>query len=695
MKRILIFFSLCMASSVFTNGNIEAQSFTKTMSDLKETMGEITIDKTIFNQSIEVLDETKGKIRYESVAVNDKGESSKTAYEFYISDIDKNTLIKKPSGKKFFVSLWLNNKQKFIKYYKDDKFEAYTDNIEMLVLGSDVAQNVIDLLKSAIPLVKNTEKSWATATEALNWLKANIGEVKDKTGSKQQTFSFQADNTNLLELAVSSTDSKGAVTEEKYFWNVTDLNKNKIGVKITGAVLNISIEIKNGDKFIRYLKGGELQNYISSLDIASDDIDHARNVISALNSAFDKSKAKVTEFKTTQAAMDFIKSNVGEAASDQKTRQQKIEFSTGQALKCTFIADEADSKGKTISNQYEFYVSDADPNLVFKVSGKKIIIPLLMTGKNKYIRYTKDNNLQNYVEDLEIFQPDIETARAVVTALSSLIKGSKETPAKFNSVPEAMKFLQTNIEGAAVGTDQYKISFEGSTSEPFASNYLTSKTDAKATVDENFLFYPYLLDVNSIKVETSGKYLTVTSVVSGKKAFVKKIKKDQTSFVNELSIMCFDVKNAKDVAAALRFLSANTTPKAKTFANKQAALDFVKQNIGDVTAGTKSIRQKFEVADDNPCKINYTITTTDDKGKTVEEIFEFTLLDINKQIVDFKPVGSNVSVVLSCKNKQKLIKAYKDGAQQSFASDIELLCTDVEVAKNLSEALKIAAGLCE
>jgi hypothetical protein len=695
MKRILIFFSLCISSAVFSQGGIVAQNFTKVMSDLKEKIGEIIVDKTTYTQSIEALDETKGKIRYESIAVNEKGESAKTAYEFYISDIDKNTLIKKPSGKKFFVSLWLNNKQKFIKYYKDDKFEAYTDNIEILVLGSDVAQNVIDLLKSAIPLVKSTEKSWATASEALSWLKSNIGEVKDKTGNKQQTFSF-TDNTNLLELAVSSTDSKGAVTEEKYFWNVTDLNKNKIGVKISGTLLNISLEIKNGDKFIRYMKGGELQNYISTLEIASEDIDHARNVISAFNSAFDKSKAKTMEFKTTQAAMEFIKSNVGEAASDQKTRQQKIEFSAGPSLKCIFTADEADSKGKTISNQYEFYITDAEPNLIFKVSGKKIIIPVLMTGKNKYIRYTKDNNLQNYVEDLEIFQPDIETARDVVTALSSLIKGSKEAPAKFNSVPEAMKFLQSNIEGASIGADQYKVSFEGSSADPFASTYQTSKTDAKGIVtDENFIFYPYLLDVNSIKVETAGKYLTITSLVSGKKAYVKKIKKDQTSFVNELSIICFDVKNAKDVAAALRFLSANTTPKAKAFANKQAALDFVKQNIGDVSAGTKTIKQKIEVADDNPCKINYTVTTSDDKGKTVEEVFEFTLLDINKQMIDFKPLGSNVSVVLSCKNKQKLVKAYKDGAQQSFASDIELLCTDVDVAKNLAEALKTAAGLCE
>lgn len=696
MKRFLIFFSLFVISPAFFHGEMKAQNLSQIMNDLKGKMGEITIDKTTYNQTIEVQDGAKGKIRYESTAVSEKGESTKAAYEFYISDIDKNTLLRKPSGKKFFVSLYLNNKQKFIKYFKDDKFEAYTDNVEMMVLGSDVAQNVIDLLKSAIPLIKTNEKTWNTATDALTWLQTNIGEVKEKTGTKQQSFTFDSKNSNLLELVVKSTDSKGSTIEEKYNWNITDLNKSKIGVKISGTTMNIAIETKNSDKYIRYTKGSDLQNYVSALEIGSDDIEHARNVIAALNAAFDKSKPKVAEFKNVQAALDFVKANVGEAAGDSKPRQQKMEFTSGNAAKCIFETNETDSKGKTITSHYEFYLTDAEPTVTFKVSGKKVIIPVLMLSKNKYIRYTKDNNLQNYVEDLEIYQPDIETARDVVAALSFAIKGSKETPVKFNTVAEAMKFIQDNIESAAIGADEYKISFEGSSADPFASTYTVGKTDAKGVAtEESFLFYPYLLDVNSVKVETDGKYLTVTSITPGKKQHIKKIKKDQNSFVSELAVICFDVKKAKDIAVALRFLSANTTPKAKSFANKQAALDFVKQNIGDLNAGTKSIKQKFEVAEDNPCKINLTISTTDEKGKTVEEVYEFTLLDMNKQAVEFKPSGPNLSVIFSCKNKQKLVKSYKDGTQQSFASDIELLCTDVEMAKNISEAIKFAIGLCE
>ncbi|NJK95200.1 MAG: hypothetical protein HC905_10060 [Bacteroidales bacterium] len=659
-------------------------------------MGEITIDKMTYNQSIEVLDESKGKIKYESVAVNEKGESEKTAYEFYVTDIDKNTLIRKPSGKKFFVSLSLNNKQKFIKYYKNDKFESYSDNVEILVIGADVAQNVIDLFKSAMPLIKNKEQTWATAAEALNWLKSNIGEVKDKTGTIEQSFTFNDSKTNLLELTIRNTDTKGVTTEEKYNWNLTDINKNKLLVKVTGTLLNVVLEIKNNDKYIRYMKGSDLQNYTSTLEIASDDIDKARNLIAAFSTSVDKSKPQTLEFKTPREALEYIRANVGEAVSDQKSRKQKVEFTGDTQTQFSFSTEETDSKGKTLSSAYEFYLEDAEPNVIFKVSGKKILIPVLITGKNKFIKYTKDNILQNYVEDIEIYLNDLEMARDVANAFKNCYKGQISTMRKFGTAAEAMKFLGGTIEGATIVSDIYKITFDGSETDPFPCNYSTSKTDAKGiTTDESFLFYPYQLDANSIKVSTEGKYLNVSALISGKKSFIRKVKKDQTSFINELNIMVFDVKKAKETASALKYLAANTTPKAKTFSDKKAALDFVKQNTSDITNGTKSIKQKIETAEDSPCKLTLTVSTTDDKGKTTEQVFEFSLSDINKQGIDFKPSDANMSVLLSSKNKQKLIRVYKDGVQQSFGSDVMILFPDVEMAKNITEALKLATTQCE
>jgi hypothetical protein len=694
MKRFLVFFSLYFVYSIFFVVAVKAQKLDDIISGLKTNLGEVIIDKTTYNQSIEFVDEAKGKVRYESVAVTEKGEMTKSAYEFYIPDIDKNTLVRKPSGKKFFVTLWLNNKQKFIKYYKNDNFEAYTDNLEIQVMSPDMAQNVIDLLKSAIPLIKNAEKTWNTAAEALSWLQANIGNVKQKAGEKQQSFSYTT-NTNLVELTVNEPDAKGTQIEEKFNWNVTDLNKSKILVKVAGTTLLVTLETKNSDKYIRYEKGGVLQNYVSGLEIASDDIDHARNIIAAFNAVVDKSKPVVPVFKTQQAALEYLKTHVGEVASEKKL-VQKIDFGGETSTFCTLSADETDSKGKVVTSVYEFYLADASPAVVFRVSGKKIIVPVKMAGENEYVRYTKDKLVQNYVNEVEIYMNDIETAREAVVALTTAVKASAAAPMRFNTVAEAMKFIQSHVEDGIINGEQYNISFEGRATEPYGSTYTIHKTDTKGVAtSDSFVFYPYTLDVNNVKVETSGKYLAVNVLMAGKKPYVKKIRNNQSSFGSELSIMCFDVKKAKDIASAFRFLSANTTPKGSAFANRQAALDFVQNKTGETTASGKTIKQKVEQANDNPCKITVTVTTTDDKGKTTEEIYEFTLLDINKQVIEYKPVGPNVVVTLSCKNKQKLIKFYKDGDQQSFTSDVELLYTDIDVARNISDAVRMAAGLCE
>ena len=105
------------------------------------------------------------------MVVDEKGKTAKESFEFYVSDIDKNTIIRKTSGKKLFISLSINNNQKFIKHFKEDKHDSYTNYLEILLSGADAAQELVDLFKTAIPLVNTSEKGWNTNTDALNWLK--------------------------------------------------------------------------------------------------------------------------------------------------------------------------------------------------------------------------------------------------------------------------------------------------------------------------------------------------------------------------------------------------------------------------------------------------------------------------------------------------------------------------------------------
>jgi hypothetical protein len=677
---------------------LNSQTLNSVLSDIKSKVTEIQVDKVSFQQSFEIMDEAKGKVRFTCVEVSEKGSTSKSEFIFYVSDLDKNTIIRKPSGKKLFVSMSINNKQKFVKFMKDDKLDSYVDNLDILVSDADAAQVIMDKFKAAIPLVKSNEKAWTNAKEPLEWLKANIKDVDAKTSKVYQVFNYGSGKEYLASLNVKSTDSKGATTEENYDFNVLDINKNKVTLKVTGAVLAVNIEMVSGNKYVKYTKNSQLQNYASEIDILAEDVDQARGIISAILGSQEKSKSKMPEFSSVSQATDFVASKITDVSLESKTIKQKMELTAGSGTKAGLLIQESDSKGKNITFNYDFYLADIDPGTInFKVSGKKISLVAVTGNKVKLIKYSKDNVLQNFVNDIELMFTDIETVREVISALNKAVKESSRQPMNWNSVADAMKFMEENIKGGTVLTDKYVLTFDGDYTDPFQCNYKVSNTDEKGvTTDVGYLFYPQTLEPTSVKIESSGKYLSVVAGVKAKKAYVKKLGKEgKNSYGSELELMAFDSKEAKDIADALKYTLANAVPKPKVWDTKQAAVDFIKENVGNLSGTGKEVKQKIEIVDNEPCKLTFTSTTTDDKGKTLEEIYEFSLADMNKLAVDFKTSGGNVFINLICKNKQKLIKVYKNGAQQAYAGDLEIVDDDIETGKNIVEAFKTAITKCE
>ena len=134
--------------------------------------------------------------------------------------------------------------------------------------------------------------------------------------------------------------------------------------------------------------------------------------------------------------------------------------------------------------------------------------------------------------------------------------------------------------------------------------------------------------------------------------------------------MAFDAKQAQDIAEAIKYLVINSKPKDKVWGDKQSVIKFITENVVDLKSEGKELKQKIDLTNNDPCRISFTRSSIDDKGKTTDEIFEFTLPDMNKQMIDFKVSGKRVEVSIVCKNKTKLVKVYKNGAQQAWGSDV-------------------------
>jgi uncharacterized protein YfcZ (UPF0381/DUF406 family) len=670
----------------------------QSLASIKEKVQDVQIDKITFKQSIDILDGSKGKLSFVSVMVDEKGKTTNERFEFYVSDIDKNTIIRKTSGKKLFINLSINNNQKFIKHFKEDKLDSYTNYLEILLSSADAAQELENFFKAAIPLVNSGEKEWNTNTDALSWLKNNISKINSGPATFEQSFSFGERKDYLASFTVKKIDQKNVSTEGKYEFSILDINKRSLAVKVNGMQLSVSVETKGNDPYIKFTKNNEQQNYANDFEIIAEDIDQARNIIAAFSTAIEKSKSVIPDFGSLQKSLDFITKNTSELTLDKKTVTQKINFTPGNGTKSIFTYTEPDQKGKSIEERYEFYLNDMDANnLNFKISGEKIIIVSISRNKTKFIRYYKDNALQDFQNEIDILTSDIETSREMVEAFKAAIKSSETQPTVWKGIGEAITYLTNTVTGETIGPDIYKLTFSSISTEPLNIRYVLAKTDAKGmSVEQSFEFYPYLLDPGTVKIGSSGKYLNVEASVKSKESFIKVFKEGkQQPFDNGIEIMAFDARQAKDMAEAIKYLASNSKPKDKVWGDKQSSMKFITENVGEMKSEAKEVKQKIELTNNDPCKISFTVSTIDDKGKTLDEIYEFALSDMNKLMVDLNVSGKNVEVTLHCKNKEKLVKLYKNGAQQAWGTDVAFGTSDIEIARNIAEAFKSIIAQCE
>ena len=159
--------------------------------------------------------------------------------------------------------------------------------------------------------------------------------------------------------------------------------------------------------------------------------------------------------------------------------------------------------------------------------------------------------------------------------------------------------------------------------------------------------------------------------------------------------MSFDARQAQKIAGAIQYLADNSKPPDKVWNDKQSVSAFLIGNIGDLKGDGEDAKQKLSIVDNDPCKISLSVSTTDGKGRTTDQIFEFTLSDMDKGLTDIKVSGKKVEVTISCKNRQKLVKVYKNGEQQAWGTSVSIGADDVEKARNIAEAFRNAITQCE
>ena len=454
------------------------------------------------------------------------------------------------------------------------------------------------------------------------------------------------------------------------------------------------MKTRDDDKYFKVMKGDEIQNYDNDLEIYVPDLVAARNMVQALKYAIQQSKPEYRTYSDVNQELNFLKENIKSVTSGNSAYQQTIEFENKPDGMVTFGLSETDSKGVTTDEKYMVYLNELEPSASIKISGKDVTIEMNVKNKDKLVKVFKNAEQQNYTNQIEIYAIGIEPARELINALNYAIANRDAGIQKWTDVSKAATWASTNTGTVSESGKTYKQKLSFDPANFYKATLSVTTTDNNGDTEEEFVFYVADIDKDNLKLEISGKKMSV-EISTGKEKLIKATKFNEIqNYESSINVYFDDTKTARNFIDALKYLASNVKSSEKTFSDNTSAFGFISSSLHTVAAGNYTIDQTIEMVDNDPCKIKLSLVQIDSKNESTGYIYEFNLADINADAVKLEISGKEMKVSLETKGKQKLIKPYKNSEPQNFAYSVELYNDDVVTARNMINAFKSLAKKC-
>ncbi len=624
-----------------------------------------------------------------------KGAIATKSYIFYIPDLDPLKITYKPSGSAMLVTLATKSSQKFIAVSGPGGLEEYTSSAIIYLDAVDKARSFIDAIKAHSNECESSELKWSNLPEAFDWLNKNIGESKNSGTAVKQSFSKGQKN-YLAQFKNETTDSKGITKIQNYTFDLSDINPKGILLEISGKTIKVVVPVKENDYLIQLSTENSGISYAKELEIFVDEIDAARNIINALIYLTTNAEPERKEWNSFPMASDFVKANLKEIPVGSAKIAQEITFESASSGKVAFRTVETDSKGLQSEEENIFYLNDLEPGVKLNVSSKNAYIGIETKDKAKYIKQISKGKTTGYAASLKIYVDNIDQARNIMTALEYVIKNSSTGIAEFSSIQKAIDWLNKTPGDVTVDSKSYHqtIQFDAALENKMDINIITSESSGEG-INERFEVYPEDLSVENLKVKVSGKKLYVP-ISTGKSNYIKAYKGDvQQNYTDEIEFLFEDINIARHFISAMKCVHDQSVIPDRSYKSKDAAYAYLTQAISSVEIAGKKVEQKVEQVESNSCKLTFIKTETDSKGVVVENKYEFILTDIDKAKSLITVTSKDLKINLVTKDKQKLIKPYKNGEPGSFISAIDIYTDDILTAKKILAAFGALIENCK
>lgn len=490
-------------------------------------------------------------------------------------------------------------------------------------------------------------------------------------------------------------NKKGDRTAYAYEFNLADIDPYAVREETKKDAIYSVLAVRNKQKLVKVYKNNEVQSYTDEVLMIAKDIENARAITDFIKKGIPLAE-KAVEGRLSVSGYDamtaWLFSNVKEVNLGSTTYAQTL--STGDKPGSVVLkVVESDSKGSK-EETYTFNLADIDVNSInYKISGSNFAIVMGAVQKAKFIELKQAGTVKPYINEVAINVNNVDEARDLKTVLTKVIplaadKVKADIPAATNE-KEALQRLKALTVDLPVSGKQMTQSL----SDGCYCSLSQTEQDSKSTTANLYKFNWMDFNPNATEISVSGDKMYLSLTTNDNTKMIMQTENDAfKGYTNTLSLYMPGIENARraKVLADKAIEKCKAAYKEPFSSDAPAAKSWMIANVKEVALSDVTLNQTLESVESNHGKLKYTSREVTSKGPGPEEIYEFSLGDLNAQSVSTTVKGNWMYVSVETTYKNKIINYYKDGKIQPYAYSVSFAMNDTELARNFMAALKKA-----
>jgi hypothetical protein len=536
----------------------------------------------------------------------------------------------------------------------------------------------------------------------LEQLQQTISNVSAEKATYTQKWSYDPDRPYSIQFFLEEVDSKGRADTETYFFNLSDINDNSLRYRTQRDLILVEVKTSANQKFLKKMEDGEFRAYESSFMLVASDVDNARAMIDLMKEAIPlaielmKDRLNVGTF---DQKISWIQSNLSEFEIGGTT--YKYEWKQGQKLPTRFTLEVDTDDGKRQSVEaFSFNLGDFDAKSVkMQIRGNIPVVSFETEKRKRYIRYTKEGELQNFESSIEVGVDEVDLARDLSTVLSALIEeANQKLPEQlltFEGLVAAQDFLMEKQWKTTIGEDTYSQTFKGDCFTTLTVDESSAKGENKV---QEYTFEFAHINPDDLDIEVSGQSIYLKLQVNDRQRWIGHTENgEQQNYENSVEFIAPDIETARQLQKAFEATIAGCSDLLKesteSFVPEQAAAWLAGQTK-NVKTRNYDVQQELELDAEDPCKATFTLTQSTDK-RSEQSVFEFNWMDLDKEKTEINVSGTEVYLEFTTKNREKIIKLTEDGEVAPYEESFRIYFEEIRIGLLAEIVGKLAIGHCQ